>query len=374
MNDDITVFPLGLPINIVHKEIPISIRGIASFYINYGDACYIYLLGHKLLGDESIQNYPSNPDVLLIDKEFRVDKVTQGKKLKTTQYKPSYDEFFDTNIGVFLKRPSIGSTLKVLQSNLIPKSLIKDMQNTSIPIGKPKPGPAQILTTTVEIKPRLYNCVINEIFEEKKRDTSFRICVNDSDLLNTVGGARIGMSGSVIIQNGTIVGVLARVLGGCSNYAYVVSMDQIMQKLSEIKNNFDKQETKNNGELTTPLTDDTQKSQVESESRQVMMIYVGPDGRLYNQVSLINNKVETDKLGIDLSPEEMVDIMEYVDIIWVKFDNQGTLSDIPTTELDAMIKYYLGVLCSVTEVSNTNNVHRYKIDYNMKNGPLPPTR
>lgn len=374
MNDEITVFPIGLPVNIVHKEIPISIRGIASFYINYGDVCYIYLLGHKLLGDEPKQNYPSNPDVLLIDKEFRVDKITQGKKLKTTEYKPSYDKFFDTNVGVFLKRPSIGNTLKDLQSTLIPRSLIKDTQSTSVPIGEPKPGPAQILTTTVEIKPRLYNCVINEIFEEKKKDIAFRICVNDRDLLNTVGGARIGMSGAVIIQNGTIVGVLSRVLGGCSNYAYGVSMDQIIQKLSEIKNNFDIQETMSNSDFSSPLTDETQKSKVESESRQVMMIYVGPDGRLYNQVSITADKVETDELGVDLSPEEMIDIMECADIIWVKFDSQGNLSEVPTAELDTMIKYYLGSLCSITEVSNANNIHRYKIDYTIKNGPLPPTR
>ena len=104
-----------------------------------------------------------------------------------------------------------------------------------------------------------------------------------------------------------------------------------------------------------------------------MMIYVGPDGRLYNQVSITTDKVETGELGVDLSPEEMIDIMEYADIIWVKFDSQGTLSEVPTAELDAMIKYYLGVLCSITEVSNVNNIHRYKIDYTIKNGPLPPT-
>ncbi len=359
MHDEITVYPLGLPVKIGHKETPISISGVASFYINYDDVCYIYLLGHKLLGDEPIQNYPSNPDILLIDREFRVDKITQGKKLKTTEYKTIYDELFDTNVGVFLKRSSIGKILKDLQSNLIPRSLIKDRQDTSVPIGEPQSGLAQILTTTVEIKPRLYNCVINEIFEEKKKDTSFRICVNDKDLLNTVGGARVGMSGAVIIQNGTIVGVLARVLGNCSNYAYGVSISQIIQQLSEIKKNFGKQETTN------------EKAKVPSDSRQVMMIYIGPDKHIYSQVPIIIDKIETDRLGADLSPEELINIMEYADIIWVKFDSQGTLSEVPTAELDTMIKSYLGALCSITEVSNVNNVHRYLLDYTAKKDFIP---
>lgn len=212
MNDDIMFFPLALPVAIWNKERD-KVSGIASFYIDCGYACYVYLFGH-----ESLQHYSSNPDVLLIH------SVLQGQNIKNTKaYRIIYDEFYNTHIGFFLKRPNIGN--------------MKDLQNTPIPIGNPKLGSAQLLTTIDGFKPRLYSCVINDIFNEKKFNTSFRICINDMDLVNAVGGGCVGMSGSVIIQNGTIVGVLASGPGYSSNYGFAVSTDQILQKLSEIQKN-----------------------------------------------------------------------------------------------------------------------------------------
>lgn len=99
----------------------------------------------------------------------------------------------------------------------------------------------------------------------------------------------------------------------------------------------------------------------ESVARPVMMIYVGPDGRLYKQVPMVVDKVDVAKLETDLTPAEMIDFMEYADIVWVKFDGAGGLSDVPNSEIDAIVNYYLGSVGAITEVSNANNVHRYKV-------------
>ncbi len=99
----------------------------------------------------------------------------------------------------------------------------------------------------------------------------------------------------------------------------------------------------------------------EPVTRPVMMIYVGPDGRLYKQVPMVVDKVDVAKLETDLTPAEMIDFMEYADIVWVKFDGAGVLSDVPNSEIDAIVNYYLGSVGAITEVSNANNVHRYKV-------------
>lgn len=237
MNDDITFFPLALPVAIRSEGGDQSI-GIASFYIEYGDACYVYLYGHG-----TKNHYLSNPEILL------THSVLQNQNIeKTRVYRIIYDEFFNTSNGFFLKRPSIGNVLKDLQNTSIPRSLVTDLQKPSISIGKPKLGSAQLLTTIDGFEPRLYSCVINKIFDDGIEDisdtdyiaflqTSFRLCINDMNLINAVGGSCAGMSGSVIIQNNTIVGVLSKGHSVYSNYGLAVGMDQIVETLSTIHKN-----------------------------------------------------------------------------------------------------------------------------------------
>ena len=91
--------------------------------------------------------------------------------------------------------------------------------------------------------PQHFSCVINYIFSSKSK-YDFRICINDLVLIKKFGGGCEGMSGSVIIQNNRIVGVLAAGLNDASNYGFCISIEQIMKKLfildikSSVKDNL----------------------------------------------------------------------------------------------------------------------------------------
>ena len=63
--------------------------------------------------------------------------------------------------------------------------------------------------------------------------------------------------------------------------------------------------------------------------------------------------------------------MEIADIVWISFDALGNLNDATPTQIDAIVNNRLGNLCTITEISNTNNVHRYNVKYTIAGEPLP---
>lgn len=194
-----TFYPLALSFSFVKDDIMYG-TGIASFYIKYHDYCYLLLLGHKAKED-------------LTNKQiwFHHSRIFNQDISETTAYDIHYLDCFDTSKGIFLRRENILGLM--------------DFQDQSLEVNTPELGCATLLTTIDGFKPKNYSCVINSLDLEKY---DFRICINDPELIGKSGA---GMSGSIVIQNRRIVGVLAGGYGNQSNYGLCISINTIIKRL-----------------------------------------------------------------------------------------------------------------------------------------------
>ena len=89
------------------------------------------------------------------------------------------------------------------------------LKGRSIPIGlhsTVQPGEAQIVTTLDDSGPQRYTCQIERVTQQgTPTPKSMVLRVTDPELLSRTGGIVQGMSGSPIIQNGCLVGVVTHV-------------------------------------------------------------------------------------------------------------------------------------------------------------------
>ena len=78
--------------------------------------------------------------------------------------------------------------------------------------GEAKPGHAQVLTTVDGETPKFYDVeIVKVISQTDPGDKGMVILVSDKELLKKTGGIVQGMSGSPIVQNGSIIGAVTHV-------------------------------------------------------------------------------------------------------------------------------------------------------------------
>lgn len=181
MENEIFIYPLARPCSFVKDDLCYG-SGIAAFYLEYNGSCYVYLLGHN-------SSYGMhNMDVYLHSSNLLGQDISESEA-----YKIKYQEGYDTEMGVFLKRNEVSG--------------LKDFQSKIFDTGESKLGTAILLTTVDGFIPKAYSCVIMEVYPEFKNNLDFRICINDLGLIELCGGGQAGMSGSVIIQDNKIINV-----------------------------------------------------------------------------------------------------------------------------------------------------------------------
>lgn len=217
MENETFIYPLAKPCSFIKDDLCYG-SGIASFYLEYNGSCYVYLLGHN-------SGYSMNK----MDVYFHSSYLLGQDISETIAYKIQYQASYDTEMGVFLKRNEVSG--------------LKDFQSETFDTGEPKLGTAILLTTIDGFIPQAYSCVIREVYPESINNLDFGICINDLGLIELCGGGQAGMSGSVIIQDNKIVGVLAAGLGNKSNYGFGVSINYILLKLREIDGNRGRKES-----------------------------------------------------------------------------------------------------------------------------------
>ncbi len=111
----------------------------------------------------------------------------------------------------------------------------------------------------------------------------------------------------------------------------------------------------------------------QDEKRPVMMIYLGPNLLPYKEIQFVGSQVDCSKLAMSLSPIELANFIEYSDIVWVKIDDEGNLKSATPSDVEHITREYLHSIGEIEELSCTNEVHRYRIDYTARKEEALPT-
>ena len=89
-----------------------------------------------------------------------------------------------------------------------------------------KPGPAQLLTVLEGETIRSFDLEIERVMPQKTpADKGLIIRITDKELLETTGGIVQGMSGSPIIQDGKLIGVVTHVFVNDPRRGYGIFME-----------------------------------------------------------------------------------------------------------------------------------------------------
>ncbi len=100
-----------------------------------------------------------------------------------------------------------------------------------------KEGKATIISTVEEGNKKEYEIEIEKIYRNNNENNkSMLVKVTDKELLEKTGGIVQGMSGSPIIQNNKLVGVLTHVLVGEPETGYAVFADLMIKQSREVEN------------------------------------------------------------------------------------------------------------------------------------------
>ncbi len=89
-------------------------------------------------------------------------------------------------------------------------------------------GPAQVICTTAENTPTVYEIEIVKINRDSGENKNFIVKVTDERLLEKTGGIVQGMSGSPIIQNGKLVGAVTHVLINDPTKGYGIFIENML--------------------------------------------------------------------------------------------------------------------------------------------------
>ena len=129
----------------------------------------------------------------------------------------------NTKLGIFGKLSNLGA-LNINTSNAIPVA-----SRDEIELGK-----AKIVCMLENNKKEEYDVEIQKVFLNNNEDNkSMVIKITDSRLLAQTGGIIQGMSGSPIIQNGKLIGVVTHVFVSDPTMGYGVFSDLMIQKMRE---------------------------------------------------------------------------------------------------------------------------------------------
>lgn len=112
-------------------------------------------------------------------------------------------------------------------------------RDSAIPIAlkrEVKEGKAEIISTVDESLPCRYEVEISNINFTSGENKNMVIKITDEKLIEKTGGIVQGMSGSPIIQDGKLIGVVTHVLVGDPTKGYGIFAETMMETLSELTN------------------------------------------------------------------------------------------------------------------------------------------
>lgn len=163
----------------------------------------------------------------------KIISITKGKKGTPGKIQGSIEN--STTIGKVGKNTEFG-----VFGTLNNTTVLNINKNDAIEVASRdeiKEGKATIISTVEEGKKKQYEIEIQKIYRHNNENNkSMLVKVTDKELLEKTGGIVQGMSGSPIIQNNKLVGVLTHVLVGEPETGYAVFADLMIKQSREVEN------------------------------------------------------------------------------------------------------------------------------------------
>ena len=155
----------------------------------------------------------------------RIITITKGQKGFPGEIKGSISK--ESSIGHVNQNTNFGSLVET------PKTLEKYKDGIEIALRSDiQEGKATIISTLENNKLEEFEIEITDIYQENNSDNkSMKLKITDERLLDKTGGIICGMSGSPIIQNDKIIGVLTNVLVSDPSVGYGVFSDIMIKEM-----------------------------------------------------------------------------------------------------------------------------------------------
>lgn len=96
-------------------------------------------------------------------------------------------------------------------------------------------GPATLYVDFGDGSKVEYNIEISQVINSESGNMDFEIKIQDDELVEKTGGIVRGMSGSPVIQNGKLIGALARTTNNNPNIGYGIYADKMLNECESLK-------------------------------------------------------------------------------------------------------------------------------------------
>ena len=158
----------------------------------------------------------------------RIITITKGQKGFPGEIKGSISK--ESSIGRVNQNTNFGIFGNLVET---PKTLEKYKDGIEIALRSDiQEGKATIISTLENNKLEEFEIEITDIYQENNSDNkSMKLKITDERLLDKTGGIICGMSGSPIIQNDKIIGVLTNVLVSDPSVGYGVFSDIMIKEM-----------------------------------------------------------------------------------------------------------------------------------------------
>ena len=158
----------------------------------------------------------------------RIITITKGQKGFPGEIKGSISK--ESSIGHVNQNTNFGIFGSLVET---PKTLEKYKDGIEIALRSDiQEGKATIISTLENNKLEEFEIEITDIYQENNSDNkSMKLKITDERLLDKTGGIICGMSGSPIIQNDKIIGVLTNVLVSDPSVGYGVFSDIMIKEM-----------------------------------------------------------------------------------------------------------------------------------------------
>ncbi len=202
--------------------------GTLSFYDPATGDCIA--LGHGIMDIDT-------QDLIQIAKgniiTTKILSIKKGKNGNPGEVKGTIDS--GTDIGTVTKNTEFGVVGKITNKSAFG---LKDEDKVQVALrSEIQEGKAEILSQLEDGGNKRYEIEIKKIYRNNNEDNkSFLIKVTDEELLQKTGGIVQGMSGSPILQNGKLIGVVTNVLVNDPTSGYGVFADLMIKKMKETEN------------------------------------------------------------------------------------------------------------------------------------------
>ena len=162
----------------------------------------------------------------------KILSIKKGKKGDPGEMKGTIDT--GTDVGIVTKNTEFGVIGKITN-----KSVLGLRDEDKVPVAlrsEIQEGKAEILTQLEDGSNQKYEIEIKKIYRNNNENNkSFLIKITDEELLEKTGGIVQGMSGSPILQNGKLIGVVTNVLVNDPTSGYGVFADLMIKKMNEVE-------------------------------------------------------------------------------------------------------------------------------------------